>query len=78
MQTHPHLHAIRRAGEVQHLLGIGGRVALQVVLCGVADTGVLVYDPEPVGKGSSFWLTWKQLDTYIKGEPATAQFMTVI
>ncbi|MBK8066015.1 MAG: hypothetical protein IPK29_20120 [Betaproteobacteria bacterium] len=37
-----------------------------IVICGVADTGVLVYDPEPVGQGSSFWLTWKQLDTYIR------------
>lgn len=48
-----------------------------VVIGGVADTGVLIYDPEPVGQGKSFWMTWNQLDTYIKGEPAEAQFMTV-
>ncbi|KXK03777.1 MAG: Papain-like cysteine protease AvrRpt2 [Acidobacteria bacterium OLB17] len=31
-----------------------------VVFGGVADTGVLVYDPMPVGKGSLIWLTWAQ------------------
>ncbi len=49
-----------------------------VVICGVADTGVLIYDPEPVNQGSSRWLTWNQLSGYVKGIDAAVQFMTVV
>src|SRR5262249_2339211 len=33
-----------------------------VVIGGVADTGVFIYDPEPVNVGSSTWLTWDQIN----------------
>ncbi len=44
-----------------------------VVLGGVADTGVLVYDPMPLKRGSLIWLTWAQLqkayDAFPGGDP---------
>lgn len=49
-----------------------------VVICGVANTGVLIYDPEPVNQGSSMWLTWMQLANYINGSTASVQFLTVM
>jgi hypothetical protein len=39
-----------------------------VVICGVADTGLFVHDPEPIGSGSVHWLTWKQMGEYFKGD----------
>lgn len=33
-----------------------------VVICGVADTGVFIHDPEPMKVGSSSWLTWAQIN----------------
>jgi|GEM_PF-6118803 len=48
-----------------------------VVICGVANTGVFIYDPEPVGYGCSRWLTWTQISDYILGSDASIQFMTV-
>jgi hypothetical protein len=48
-----------------------------IVICGVADTGVFIHDPEPVGKGSSQWLTWEQIKKYIDGlTTADYQFLT--
>lgn len=38
-----------------------------VVFGGVADTGVLVFDPMPVGKGSLIWLTWAQVKKALDG-----------
>jgi hypothetical protein len=49
-----------------------------VVICDVADTGVFIYDPEPVNKGSSRWLTWTQICDYINGTTPTVQFLTVM
>ncbi len=50
-----------------------------VVICGVADTGVLIYDPEPVNQGSSFWLTWDQIKKALAGvTDADPQFMTAV
>ena len=47
-----------------------------VVICGVADTGVFIHDPEPVNQGVSLWLTWSQLKKYTDGASATVQFLT--
>lgn len=33
-----------------------------VVICGVADTGVFVHDPEPMNIGTAAWLTWEQIN----------------
>jgi hypothetical protein len=49
-----------------------------VVTCGVADTGVFIHDPEPVGNGSSFWLTWAQWKKYVDGFTASVQFLTAM
>jgi len=49
-----------------------------VVICGVADTGVLIYDPEPVNQGCSQWLTWDQLAKYTDGTSATVKYMTAV
>ncbi|MDQ6787215.1 MAG: hypothetical protein M3033_10445 [Acidobacteriota bacterium] len=38
-----------------------------VVICGVADTGVFIHDPEPMHKGSPMWLTWSQIKSYVDG-----------
>ena len=32
-----------------------------VVILGVADTGVLIHDPEPLKVGNTLWLTWDQI-----------------
>jgi hypothetical protein len=48
-----------------------------VVLCGVADTGVFIHDPMPVGRGGSRWLTWKQIQKYVDGATkADYKFLT--
>lgn len=36
-----------------------------VVIVGVADTGVLIHDPEPMKKGTVKWLTWAGIKKYI-------------
>lgn len=36
-----------------------------VVIGGAATTGVFIYDPMPVGYGSSCWLTWNQINSAI-------------
>jgi hypothetical protein len=41
-----------------------------VVICGVADTGVYINDPEPVRQGSGVWLTWAQIQNGVKGRPS--------
>lgn len=33
-----------------------------VVISGVADTGVLIFDPEPMNIGTELWLTWAQIN----------------
>jgi len=33
-----------------------------IVICGVSETGVFVHDPEPMNQGSTFWLTWSQIE----------------
>lgn len=43
----------------------GNNYAHAVVIGGVADTGVFIYDPMPVGKGSSLWLTWDQIQSAV-------------
>ncbi len=40
-----------------------------IVICGVAETGVFVHDPEPMKQGSTFWLTWEQIKKAVEGEP---------
>lgn len=48
-----------------------------VVICGVADTGVFIHDPEPVKQGSTLWLTWDQIKKAVAGEPKSdPPFMT--
>ncbi len=49
-----------------------------IVIAGAADTGVLVYDPMPVGYGSSFWLTWDQINSAIDdiSDEANPSFLT--
>ncbi len=47
-----------------------------VVICGVADTGVFIYDPEPVNQGSSQWLTWDQLRNFSAGTTADVKYLT--
>lgn len=48
-----------------------------VVICGVAETGVFIHDPEPVMQGSTFWLTWGQIQKAVDGmTDADPQFMT--
>ena len=39
----------------------GGNHGHVIVICGVAETGVFVHDPEPVKQGSTYWLTWSQI-----------------
>ena len=38
-----------------------------VVICGVSNTGVFVHDPEPKNQGSTFWLTWAQINKAVDG-----------
>lgn len=48
-----------------------------IVIAGVADTGVFILDPEPVGYGSSQWLTWDQIKKFIDGATkADYKFLT--
>ncbi|MBK8811441.1 MAG: hypothetical protein IPN69_12010 [Acidobacteria bacterium] len=48
-----------------------------VVICGVADTGVFIHDPEPMKQGSAIWLTWAQIKKAVDGmTDADPQFMT--
>lgn len=51
-----------------------------VVIFGVAETGVLINDPEPIHKGSELWLTWDQIKKAIKhiSDVAEYQFLTVV
>ena len=50
-----------------------------VVLGGVADTGVLVYDPMPIGTGSLIWLTWAQLKkAYDAGPAANPEYLAAV
>jgi hypothetical protein len=50
-----------------------------VVMCGAADTGVLIHDPEPMKQGSALWLTWNQIKTAINGlSGADYQFLTAV
>lgn len=56
----------------------GGNHGHVVVICGAADTGAFIFDPEPVNQGSSWWLTWDQLEKYIAGSSAAVQFLTAV
>lgn len=50
-----------------------------VVFGGVADTGVLVYDPEPMKSGSLIWLTWDQVKKAVDGiSGANPQFLAAV
>ncbi len=55
----------------------GGAYGHVVVICGVADTGVFIYDPQPEGYGSSRWLTWSQIKHFIDKTDASVPFFTV-
>jgi hypothetical protein len=46
-----------------------------VVIFGVADTGVLVNDPEPVGVGLESWKTWAQIRQYIDESESDVKFL---
>ncbi|MCC6452907.1 MAG: hypothetical protein IT171_08430 [Acidobacteria bacterium] len=47
-----------------------------VVFGGAADTGVLVYDPEPMKKGTILWLTWEQVNKALNAlKGANPQFL---
>lgn len=43
-----------------------------VVICGVAETGVFIHDPEPMNQGSTLWLTWDQINKAADGLKAVA------
>jgi hypothetical protein len=47
-----------------------------VVIFGVADTGVLVNDPEPVGIGREDWKTWDSFGKFIKDGSCDVSFLT--
>jgi hypothetical protein len=48
-----------------------------VVICGAADTGVYIHDPEPMRSGTGQWLTWAQIGKAIEAEKhATIKFLT--
>ncbi len=48
-----------------------------VVICGAADTGVFIHDPEPMKSGSAEWLTWDQIKKAVDGlSGADYQFLT--
>jgi hypothetical protein len=50
-----------------------------VVICGVADTGVFIHDPEPVKQGSTRWLTWGEINKAVNGmSGADPQFLTAV
>jgi hypothetical protein len=48
-----------------------------VVIAGVRDDGVLIFDPEPVGAGSRKWLTWDEYKTARDGLKTSIRHMTV-
>ena len=57
----------------------GNNYGHAVVLGGVADTGVLVYDPEPINKGTRIWLTWDQIKKAVEGiEDPTPQYLAAV
>jgi hypothetical protein len=45
-----------------------------VVMCGVADTGVLINDPMPINTGTKKWLTWEQIKKAVAGVAGDADF----
>ena len=45
-----------------------------IVMCGVADTGVWIYDPEPVNVGGSKWMTWDQINKATGAVADTADY----
>ncbi|MGQ0543374.1 MAG: papain-like cysteine protease family protein [Blastocatellia bacterium] len=48
-----------------------------VVICGVADTGVFIHDPEPMKQGTAHWLTWEQIKKALDGlSGADYQYLT--
>ncbi len=49
-----------------------------VVIFGVATTGVLINDPEPMHQGTEMWLTWEQIKKAVAPISKTAdyQFLT--
>ncbi len=51
-----------------------------IVLAGVADTGVFVHDPMPVGQASQIWLTWGQIQRALDGvsDVANPPFLTAV
>jgi hypothetical protein len=55
----------------------GGGHGHVVVIFGVADTGVLINDPEPMNVGKEMWLTWSQIKKYVDGATeADVKFLT--
>lgn len=55
----------------------GGNHGHVVVICGVADTGVFIHDPEPMTVGSTMWLTWSAIKKYVDGvTDTTTKFLT--
>jgi hypothetical protein len=58
----------------------GNNYSHAVVICGAADTGVFIHDPMPLKSGSSYWLTWGQIQKAIDGvkDVANQQFMTAV
>lgn len=57
----------------------GGNHGHVVVICGVADTGVFIHDPEPMKNGSTMWLTWSAIKKYVDGvTDTTYKFMTAV
>jgi hypothetical protein len=60
-----------------HKLWGGGNHGHVVVICGVADTGVFIHDPEPMNVGSTMWLTWSAIKKYVDGvTDTTCKFLT--
>ena len=51
------------AAGMKHWEGTYGHV---VVVYGVADTGLLINDPEPIGQGKEEWRTWASMDKYFE------------
>lgn len=57
----------------------GGNHGHVIVVCGVADTGVLIHDPEPMHKGDRIWLTWTSIKKYVDGvDSAYHRFLTAV
>lgn len=50
-----------------------------VVVCGVADTGLYIHDPEPMKQGRGEWRTWASMNKYFSdGESVTKLLATPI